>query len=302
MNQSEIEAFLAVIECGSISAAAQSLYLGQPTLSARINTLEQELNAKLFHRSRGQKNTELTVAGKNFEPYARRWIGLWAETKTAVNQKLPSTLHIAAGHSINAYIMPEIYFRLSCRKDCSFRIATHHYYEVYKMVERDEVDIGIVSNTQYSRGLHVYPLFQEQMVLLLHEQSELLDPVHPGELDINKEIYLEWDENFGRWHRYWLGLPAFSTLQTADVTFAERCIRIDRNWAIVPLTIARILCRKEGIRFCRLSDEPEPRTISLVCKNKWSDYFAAGEILERMEEEILRLGGVWLFDKSNHTF
>lgn len=301
MNQNEIEAFMAVIEYGSISAAAQHLYLGQPTLSARINALEQELGVKLLSRSRGQKSTGLTAAGRSFEPYARKWVELWAEIKTAVKHKIPSALAIAAGHSINAYIMPEVYFRLSCRtSDCSFRIWSHHYYEIYRMVEQGEADIGIVSNTQYSRGLHVYPLFRERMVLLVHAEQEQTIPVSPAGLDVSKEIYVEWDENFRKWHRYWLGSPAFASLQTADVTLAGQCVRIDRNWAIVPLTIARILCRKGGLRFYNLAEEPEPRLISLICKNEWREYFAVREILEQMEAEVVRLGGEWLLETASY--
>ena len=43
MTELEIEAFLAIVRTGSISAAAQKLYVTQPALSRRIHALEQEL-------------------------------------------------------------------------------------------------------------------------------------------------------------------------------------------------------------------------------------------------------------------
>ena len=48
MTQNEIEAFLAVIDQGSISAAAEGLHISQPTISGRIKSLETELEVTLF--------------------------------------------------------------------------------------------------------------------------------------------------------------------------------------------------------------------------------------------------------------
>ncbi|MDE8653774.1 LysR family transcriptional regulator [Novosphingobium album (ex Liu et al. 2023)] len=47
----ELQAFWAVIEVGSLSAAARRLGLSQPTLRSRIDTLERRLDAVLFTRS-----------------------------------------------------------------------------------------------------------------------------------------------------------------------------------------------------------------------------------------------------------
>ena len=43
MTEREIEAFLTIVRTGSISAAAEVLYVTQPALSRRIRALEQEL-------------------------------------------------------------------------------------------------------------------------------------------------------------------------------------------------------------------------------------------------------------------
>ena len=48
MTQSEITAFLAIIQCGSFSSAAEHLYITQPALSRRIQALEKKVGYKLF--------------------------------------------------------------------------------------------------------------------------------------------------------------------------------------------------------------------------------------------------------------
>ena len=52
MDVPRLEAFLEVARLGSMRAAARSLHLGQPALSARIVALEDELGAKVFERTK----------------------------------------------------------------------------------------------------------------------------------------------------------------------------------------------------------------------------------------------------------
>lgn len=72
MTQSEIEAFFEIIKSGSISAAAQNLFVSQPALTRRIQTLENELGYSLFERKKGQKKIALTDKGTAFISVANR--------------------------------------------------------------------------------------------------------------------------------------------------------------------------------------------------------------------------------------
>lgn len=72
--------FLAVAEHGSITRAAESLYLAQSSLSQAIRGLERRVNATLFDRS--VHPLPLTPAGRRFEQIAR---SLLADLDTARN-------------------------------------------------------------------------------------------------------------------------------------------------------------------------------------------------------------------------
>ena len=54
--------FIAIVQTGSISNAAQTLHITQPTLSRQIKELEQELDTILFYR--GSREIQLTEAGQ----------------------------------------------------------------------------------------------------------------------------------------------------------------------------------------------------------------------------------------------
>lgn len=51
MEFKQLEAFVAVVDYGSFSEAARRLYLTQPTISAHIRSLEDELHMKLIIRT-----------------------------------------------------------------------------------------------------------------------------------------------------------------------------------------------------------------------------------------------------------
>jgi len=61
VNFSNINYFLAIVEEGSISAAARKLYISQQALSEQLRKMEEEVGAPLLKRG---KNSELTVAGE----------------------------------------------------------------------------------------------------------------------------------------------------------------------------------------------------------------------------------------------
>ena len=62
--------FIAVLEAGSLSRAAGTLYIAQPALTAQIKKLEDELGAQLFERS--HVGVTPTPAGLQLYEDARR--------------------------------------------------------------------------------------------------------------------------------------------------------------------------------------------------------------------------------------
>lgn len=82
MNIKHIETFVHVAKTGSFSKAAERLYLTQPSVSARIKALENELRSPLFNRS--TKAIGLNHAGRAFLPYAEEIIRNYQKGKLSV--------------------------------------------------------------------------------------------------------------------------------------------------------------------------------------------------------------------------
>lgn len=98
MNLVFIRYFLHVAETGSFTAAAERCRVTQPTLSAGIGRLEEEIGARLFDRSR---RAALTPAGQKLMPHARAMVEAWqaarAEQRSSRQQRL---LRVAIGSTL----------------------------------------------------------------------------------------------------------------------------------------------------------------------------------------------------------
>ena len=89
MNTRDVEAFLAVVETGSIVAASARLNLTQPGVTRRIQSLEQVLGAELLDRE--SKPLRPTAAGREAYEQGRRLIGVIEDLRSGVSpQREPS--------------------------------------------------------------------------------------------------------------------------------------------------------------------------------------------------------------------
>jgi len=89
VNLAFIRYFLAVAETGNFTTAAERCHVTQPTLSAGIARLEDEIGSRLFERGR---RTGLTAAGQKLLPHARAMVEAWqaarAEQRSSRRQRL----------------------------------------------------------------------------------------------------------------------------------------------------------------------------------------------------------------------
>lgn len=85
MNIENIEAFVYINHYGSFNKAAEVLYISQPTVTARIQSLERELDCRVFDRL--GKQISLTDKGKQFLPYAQQILQIYQNGKYQVQAK-----------------------------------------------------------------------------------------------------------------------------------------------------------------------------------------------------------------------
>ncbi|CYV90898.1 LysR family transcriptional regulator [Streptococcus suis] len=91
--------FIAIVQTGSISNAAQRLHITQPTLSRQIKELEQELDTILFYR--GSREIQLTEAGQYLYNRALEITSLVKKTEDTLRptEMISGDLYIGAAES-----------------------------------------------------------------------------------------------------------------------------------------------------------------------------------------------------------
>lgn len=105
----QIRAFLATVDSGSLSAAARTLHLTQPTVGRQINALEQDLGVTLFERA--GKVMRPTPSGLDLVEHVREMAD--AATRVSLiasgrSQSIDGLVRITASDVNSAYLMPEI--------------------------------------------------------------------------------------------------------------------------------------------------------------------------------------------------
>ncbi len=83
MDINALKTFLEVAKTRHFGQAAQTLFVSQSTVSARIRTLEQTLGVDLFIRERG--NIRLSAAGEALITHAKSMMTLWARAKQEIS-------------------------------------------------------------------------------------------------------------------------------------------------------------------------------------------------------------------------
>ncbi len=272
MQLSEIDAFLAVVKTGSLSAAAEQLYVTQPTLSHRIQSLEKELGYRLFSRSKGQRHVEMTPKGREFIMTAEKWSSLWVESKNIGKMSPKPVFRIAATQTLSNYVMPDVYSEFTSRKlPIALELYSLHYQECYSAIADHDVDAIFVSRTMPSNRVSSIPILSEKMVLLCSTFSPYVGPVRPQDLPVSKGIYMLWNHEYAMWHEAFFGLRQYS-VYADNMRLVEKILETSDMWAIVPISAARNVVKSERLRYLDLLDSPPDRTIFLLTTEPQHEY------------------------------
>ncbi|ASS67913.1 MULTISPECIES: LysR family transcriptional regulator [unclassified Paenibacillus] len=169
MNIENIEAFVYVHHYGSFNKAAEALYLSQPSVTARIQTLERELDSRLFDRQ--AKQIALTEKGKQFLPYAQQILQTFRKGKLHIQQRrtLPGELRIGSTVSVSNYLIPDLLPLLQERfPRLTFKLTTGTSDELAAKLLDKELDLAFVRRLAHP-SLQSFPLYEDPIKLYVHE-------------------------------------------------------------------------------------------------------------------------------------
>jgi DNA-binding transcriptional LysR family regulator len=169
----QLQAFLEAAALGSFRRAAAALNTSQPSVSARIHALEDEMGVPLFHRT--ARGVRLTDMGRTFLPFASRStesLRRGREVLEGVRQVSAGILNMATARVIGTYVLPGILQKFhEQHPDTNLHIKVGGSSEVLQMVLDEEVQIGLARHMQHA-DVEAVHLYDEEAVLVAH-------PDHP---------------------------------------------------------------------------------------------------------------------------
>ena len=291
LNTLGIETFLAVVRAQSLSRAAEELHLAQTTISQRIKVLEQEMGLTLIERGKGIKAIRLTLAGEEFLKLAERWSFIWREAQLLQANGPRFSLVVGSVDSINTFVLPPVFRALNQRPvPLKLQVHTSHSAELYFEVEKRQVDVAFVLRNLIHPNVNVMKCFTSPMVVLRLAKSPEKDkaPVHPEELNPDRELFMPWGREYQVWHEYWWSPlnPSRISLDSANLLFG--LLQEEDQWAIVPKVVALAAAQRGSYSIDYLADPPPNYTCyKLTHKNSTSLTAQALEIFDQYFQTLV---------------
>ena len=263
-----VQAFLAIVETGSLNKAAELLNLSQGAVSYRLKMLEQEMGICLIERSRGVSKVRLTPTGETFIVLAERWNLLEQETELLQRTGAQMSLTISAADSLNIYVLPPLYQALRRHTPpVRLQIRTQHTGEAFESVGRKEADVAfVVREAAVDGNLRLEPFYTEQMVLLrlAGQDRPAMEPVAPHSLAPEHELYMNWSTGYQSWHDRWWSKVCPGRIKLDAAGLIAVLLQERQQWAIVPLSVGNILQQTGQFVLQQLTEEPPVRQCYMV--------------------------------------
>ena len=161
MNTFQLSCFLAVAETLNFAKAAENLHVTQPAITHQIQSLEAELNARLFRRS--TRSVEITPAGIAFLHDARSILGISERAKHRFSDPDGERIQpfsIGCHSYAFLFLLPDLLRTLSARYPLlhpSLRVVPFQY--LYRLLAEETVDVIIGFQEQNAK--RVPGIYQE---------------------------------------------------------------------------------------------------------------------------------------------
>src|SRR5690349_376585 len=187
LNTIHLQTFLAVVEAGNYSAAAERLHMSQPAVSQHIRALEAQLDDVRLFRRVGQ-HMLLTHAGEDLVESAREMLALSTraeESIRALRGQISGRVTVGCTPSSGELLLPPLLAAFRVRFPAIMVAVTIAPLEtLLEWLEIHQVHILVVEEQQRRRGWESQMLGVERLVLVAPRGHALLqqEQVPPGTL------------------------------------------------------------------------------------------------------------------------
>lgn len=220
MTLQQMKYIICIVRCRSITEAAKSLFISQPSLSSAVKDIEEEIGVKIFQRS--SRGISLTSEGTEFLSYARQIVEQAELLEQRYNNKKPSrqlcsisTQHYA--FAVNAFV--NVISKLGA-DEYEFTLRETRTHEIIEDVRSFHSEIGILYLSDFNERIITKLLKENHLIfneLFTAKPHVFLSTSHPLAYkervtlsDLEDYPCLEFEQ--GEYNSFYFSEELFSTL------------------------------------------------------------------------------------------
>lgn len=269
MDYSLIETFVVICEVKNLTRASELLYKTQPTISNRIQQLENMLGYSLLVREKGKQEIQLTERGKAFLPKARQFYEMYTNL-FAPGEDVAESLLISSIASFQIPLICDVCKDLGAQLPTRFQIYTYQTEDVYNFISHKKIDLAIASAAHDVQGVVWEPLFQQTYYVAVPcEHPQGIQTISPDDLDVIQELYQPWDDDFYYWHRRVFHGKAPKMVIDSYASL-KAMLEGSSYWAILQESNLYALMQDIPVQIYTLTDPPPIRTCYMLT-NRFPD-------------------------------
>lgn len=235
MQLSDLQIISVLAEEGNMRRAAERLFVSQPALSQRLQSIETQWSTKIFIRSK--KGLTLTPAGEKIVDYALETLEKQEKVKEDISSmasEIYGTLKLAVATIIGQYWLPSILKTfVESYPQVKISLVTGWSSDIMRHMYEADTHIGIIRGEPKWRGIKQH-LFTDALYLVDTSITSI------GELKTTKKPYIQFrsDSSYYQeiqdwWHIHYKSAPE----RTIVVDQIETCKQMAMNgigYAILP--------------------------------------------------------------------
>ena len=197
MTLQQLEYILAVARYGHFGRAAEACNVTQPTLSAMIGKLEEEIGAKLFDRNR--QPICPTPVGERVVYQAREVLEQADSIKDIVleeKQSLGGIFRVGILPTIAPYLLPRFFPQMMKKYPAlDIRVREMKTYQIKEALLQGDIDTGILATIEGLEDYEQKTLFYEKYIGYVSREDALFkkDVIRTADVASSRELWL-WDE------------------------------------------------------------------------------------------------------------
>ena len=293
MNIQQLEYVIAVDTCRHFVKAAEKCFVTQATLSMMIKKLEEELDVKIFDRSR--QPVVPTEMGKKIIAQAKIILHESNKLKEIVQDEqaqLKGELRIGVIPTLASYLLP-LFMNSFLQKYPSVKLKISEFTtdQIIHKLQQHDLDAGLLSTPLNQPTLKEQTLFYEPFVVYASSDDKILKKkfVLANDIDVNRLCLLE--------EGHCLRSQVFNLcelrnkeqefrqldFETGSIETLKRIVEVNQGITILPMLALKAMSpkQKQNVRYFKA---PVPvREIGLVTYR----YFVKEKLIKSFKEEIM---------------